>query len=460
MANQYVQYGAAVAGAAVLPAAAKAAGTIFDAGKTAYDVSQNLSFAVDSAIGVAGDAASKALDQISSTFTNPEFLASAGLGLVGLAMGSGSSRPSLNFPNIAATAAVALNVSQLIKQGQAAANQLAQNRLSKEQTFNAAANINIPKSQSVDSYVNMERSKMTTSILAFPRDISSDYNLTLKLFPFKRLNLSNRSLISGNPHTVVKFPLPSNMIDAISLAYSEVSLGMIGGAAFEVLNRNLSGNRSFLEGLDASGKELVDLAKDPNSGFQQAVIRKLTGSLIGEAGKTALNLVTGNVPNPHMAVSFQGVNLKRYNFSWRMSPNNLIESKMIEQIILNLQSSSLPGRRTFLLDYPDVVKLDMAPAGLFDFKPMVIDSVVVNYAPSGVPSFFKAEGNSNKRYPTEVELSISLKEIDIHTSNDPRYQQTKMQQGLADVEANLDRTQALREIEANRPDSDPPYGPF
>lgn len=432
MANQYVQYGAAVAGAAVLPAAVKAAGSVINAGVTAFDVSQNLSFAVDSAIGVAGDAASKALDQITNTFTSPDFLASAGLGLIGLAMGSGSSRPSLNFPNIAATAAVALNVSQLIKQGQAATNQLAQNKLSKEQTFNAAAKINIPKSESVDSYVNMERSKMTTSILAFPRDISAEYNLTLKLFQFKRLNLSNRSLISGNPHTVIKFPLPSTMIDAISLAYSEVALGMLGGPAFEALNRSIAKGGGFLETLDATGKDLIGMARDPNSGFGQAVIRKLTGSVIGDAGTTALNLVTGNVPNPHMAVSFQGVNLKRYNFSWRMSPNNLTESKMIEQIILNLQSSSLPGRKTFLLDFPDVIQLNMSPAGLFDFKPMVLDSVVVNYAPSGVPSFFKTDGNNNKRYPTEVELSISLKEIDIHTNTDPRYSQTKNSQVTTD----------------------------
>lgn len=460
MANQYVQYGAAVAGAAVLPAAAKAAGSIVSAGVTAFDVSQNLSFAVDSAIGVAGDAASKALDQITTTFTSPDFLASAGLGLIGLAMGSGSARPSLNFPNIAATAAVALNVSQLIKQGQAASNQLTQNRLSKEQTFNAAANINIPRAQSVDAYVNMERNKMTTSILSFPRDISSEYNLQLKLYPFKRLNLSNRSLVSGNPHTVIKFPLPSNMIDAISLAYSEVSLGMIGGAAFEVLARNVGKGQSFLETLDATGKGLISMARDPNSGFGQAVMRKLAGGVIGDAGTTALNLVTGNVPNPHMAVSFQGVNLKRYNFSWRMSPNNVVESKMIEQIILNLQSSSLPGRKTFLLDFPDVIQLNMSPSGLFDFKPMVLDSVVVNYAPSGVPSFFKTDGTSNKRYPTEIELSISLKEIDIHTNTDPRYQQTKLGQAFADLEVNTDKTQALREIEFNRPDSDPPYGPF
>jgi hypothetical protein len=133
-----------------------------------------------------------------------------------------------------------------------------------------------------------------------------------------------------------------------------------------------------------------------------------------------------------MAVSFQNVNLKRYNFTWRLSPNNKSESQELEDIVLNLQSGSLPKRGPFLLDFPDVVQLDMLPSGLFHFKPMVIDSVVVNYAPSGVPSFFKNDDGTSKKYPTEIELSISLKELDIHTSDDPRYSFTKVGQEIRD----------------------------
>jgi hypothetical protein len=85
-----------------------------------------------------------------------------------------------------------------------------------------------------------------------------------------------------------------------------------------------------------------------------------------------------------------------------------------------------------MLSFPDVVKIEMEPSNLFIFKPMMIDNVSVNYAPSGSPSFFRGGDESSDRYPTEMELSISLREIDIHTSSDADYMTTRAFQNYSD----------------------------
>jgi hypothetical protein len=173
---------------------------------------------------------------------------------------------------------------------------------------------------------------------------------------------------------------------------------------------------------------LVDLANDPD--FFQALARRLAGGLSPEVG-AAFDLATGTAPNPHMAVSFQGVALKKYQFSWRLSPNNEKESKILEEVIRNLQASGLPEKQgQFLLTFPDVISVEMMPSNLFIFKPMMMDNVSINYAPSGSPSFYKSSTNNSNRYPTELELSISLREIDIHTASDDQYKKVREQQQI------------------------------
>jgi len=273
--------------------------------------------------------------------------------------------------------------------------------------------------------------------MSYPNDLTSNYYIRFGLYRYDRLNKSKKTLTNSNPHTTIRLPIPANLIDAISLAYQDIGLGMFGGAAFDSLMGRLSGPQAAGNGqgeimrhATAAVGSLVDLINDPN--FMAAVARRLAANIDPGLG-AAFDLATGTAPNPHMTVSFQGVALKKYQFNWRFSPNNAKESKDLEKIIRNLQASALPEKNgKFLLTFPDVVEIEMMPSNLFIFKPMMIDNVSVNYAPSGSPSFFKGNGSSSDRYPTEIELSISLREIDIHTASDSDYATIRQQQDISD----------------------------
>lgn len=361
---------------------------------------------------------------MSSTFTNPAFLTSVGLGVAGILLGSGSKRPSLALPNILATAGVALSVGALLKQGQASAAAI-------EAAKAAAAGINskiggtiaMPRVDPAVYRNDRDRETGMTNV-AFPADLGDDYYIRLSIHKYQRLS-SDGTQQPGNPHTVIRLPIPTSVVDAIKLTYQDLNLGMFGGPVLDAINRGYdvfrqgttSGrNMAGLLGdtLGTTSRAMVDIFKDPN--FAYALGRRLMQN--SPTISSALDMMTGNVPNPHTAVTFQGINLRKHTYTWRLSPVTAHESLRLKGMINALQRASLPsvqGTKGLLLNFPDMVTVQMQPT-LLHFQPCMIDSVVVNYMPSGVPAFFANpnKGSSEGDNPVEVELSITLREISIH----------------------------------------------
>jgi len=468
MANKYTQYGAVVAGAVAIPALAKgvgaAASTWNSFGGAQSQIAQSIDAggtAADAIGAMSGAAADAGVSAMSSTFSsainNPAFLTGVGMGLVGLALGSGSKIPSLNLPNLAATAAVGLSVSSLLKQGKAAAAALEQSSNARGGSLTSPSNFKTSEVVDPNIAVMNEREKGKTLQLTFPKTLSPDYWMRFSVRKYNRtVTRSNASSELSDFHTMIKLPLPTNLVDAVKLSYQELSMGMFGGPMADIAGNAYDTGRSaggmsggIRAGVDSLKGGMSDLLHDPN--FAQAVARKL---LTNSTMSAAFDRITGSAPNPHMAVTFNGVNLKKHAYTWRLSPDSYAESKELENIIRNLQAAALPsteGEFALLLTFPDIVIVEMNPANLIPFKPCVIDSVGINYAPNGVPSFFRAYDTSaddGKRYPTEVELTIVLREMDIHTSNMPFYSETR--QGQTDYYAESTPDSAIQTSEATQ----------
>jgi hypothetical protein len=126
----------------------------------------------------------------------------------------------------------------------------------------------------------------------------------------------------------------------------------------------------------------------------------------------------GSVPNPHVQALFSGVNLRTHTFQWTFAPRNPNESAQLQNIIRAIKKNSLPAYSTTgtaALDYPPLVAIKLVPWNdLITFKNCLVSSVNVNYAPSGLPSFFAGTNN----LPTMIQLEITLMETEIHTAKD------------------------------------------
>lgn len=140
--------------------------------------------------------------------------------------------------------------------------------------------------------------------------------------------------------------------------------------------------------------------------------------------------VAGAVANPLQTLSFNGVALKSYSFTWELYPSSPQDSKQIRKIVQTLKRKALPeianglgtegsggaqGLNRAFLKYPSVVRINLLGVDesyFVRFKPAMISNVDVNYGGGSAPAILKGGR------PAAVQLSITFNELNIHTAED------------------------------------------
>lgn len=220
------------------------------------------------------------------------------------------------------------------------------------------------------------------------------------------------------PQVRIALPMPANLLDPTGVKLNPNEMGgMIGGAAENVaaIVQDIKG-----QARPAAGAGSLGAIGNMAAGAVYNTLYDVGSAIPG------LDSVTGTVgqlfaavPNPHVTVFFQGVDLRTHSFTWKFAPKNVSESIMIQTIIKEFKKRMLPNYKwgaANVLGYPNMVQITLEPDmkdTLYTFKKCMISSVNVNYAPNGVPSFF-----ANSRHPTVIEFQINFQELEIFTSQD------------------------------------------
>lgn len=240
--------------------------------------------------------------------------------------------------------------------------------------------------------------------IQFPTDLSDAY-INMRFSKYERRSIRNQPFLSSR--VGIKLPLPSRLVDAQSLDYSPESLGPAYGAAAETVAN--AGNAT----LNTLPEQILQGITTGAAGAGAAAAQ----SVLPPRALGAISSVSGLAINPFQTMLFKSPNFKSHSFSWKLVPKNEDESNIIETIIRLFKYHSLPSVSQaggVFFGFPDILELQLFPKDqyLYKFKPCVVDNVSVNYAPQG-PSLYRGS-----RAPTAVELSISLKEIEIWTKAD------------------------------------------
>lgn len=366
------------------------------------------------ATGKADSILNSSYNSSSTAGTTRQIETTGGSGISPTAQNYKASQPSSTLGNISAVTQVALGVGSLVKAGATAVKDVFGSASGvKTNPATAPSRINIvDKKTNVETVVD-EKASQKTSFITYPVDLSSDYCFRLTFYEFERFYKISETNV--NVKDVVRLPLPSNLVDSVSIQYNNLEMGALRG---ELLPAVSDVADTFMQSgaADAAAeayKGLMKAIQDPK--LAQLLGRRALGGVSREAA-SALDLALGNTPNPHQIITFNGVNLRSYQFTWRFSPNNDRDSKALKDLIFYMKRRTLPRKdNNFFLKYPDVVRLKVFPAvlnDLFNFRTMVVDSFLVNYAPSGNLSFLADD------MPSEVEVSMTLKEVDIQTADD------------------------------------------
>jgi hypothetical protein len=257
--------------------------------------------------------------------------------------------------------------------------------------------------------MSSRRRTNTYTQFSFPNDLGNHAMiLNFSAYDYGGIGAQVNQILSSS----IALPIPNNLADTFSVRVLPTELGSIGNATRDIVSMAGEGNLTAMGVLETA-----------QSAFAGQVGRKAAAFIDNVSGTNtakAIEVATGMVVNPRIALAFEGVDLKSHTFTWTLAPRSSSESDKLRGIIQQIKKSALPsfnnsfGQKVFL-NYPNVVDiffLGTTEGFMYYFKRAMISQFEVNYSGSGAPAF--VEGGK----PAVVGLTISLTEIDIHTSED------------------------------------------
>ena len=166
----------------------------------------------------------------------------------------------------------------------------------------------------------------------------------------------------------------------------------------------------------ASLKNAVsDNATDANivgAAIQAANVVGLDDGSLGQQ----LKIENGLTINPHLALLYNGPGFRSFNFTFQLMARNKGESIAIQQLIQKFKEamhpaemSGNPGVWTFPHNF-DIGLFSPTQDYLFQLTTCVLTNMDVDYAGSGVPSFFTETGA-----PVDIRLNLTFQEQEILT---------------------------------------------
>jgi len=244
----------------------------------------------------------------------------------------------------------------------------------------------------------------------------------------------NRSNTKTLDHTII-LPIPSNIQDGNSVKYTEGSLdGLTAaalGAVIPLFNSN-TGN---------PGQDLTDLLKrGADVGLDPATKDYFLRNLAVSAANIPFggNLTpsqllarqTGNILNPNMELLFDGVTLRSFKFSFKLTPRNKDEADDVKNIIRLLKTSMAPGTSNktgfnneqssiegLYLSTPSVFELRYMRGSndhpfLHKFKQCFLTDMSVNYTGEGTYATYGGPNNQGGGTPVSMIMDLSFKELE------------------------------------------------
>ena len=254
-------------------------------------------------------------------------------------------------------------------------------------------------------------------LFAFPAEEPIHFcRLALKKYSRSKPGSDVKSTIQG----MIRLPMPTQLVDDYNIRVNDVNFDLLGAASGMVgrVSDSLAAGKSGIEIFENELKNGISVLKTINLTAMQAaaIAPGISDTGVGRF----LQSQSGMVRNPHLTTIFEGVNLKSYSFTWRLSPTSKEEARQINDIIEYIKTFMHPSisknSAGFALDYPYIANMDFEVGPVaFSQLPKVRDSFItkidVNSSSSGVAFF--ADGHT-----VSIDLTINLQEINTLTRED------------------------------------------
>ena len=231
-----------------------------------------------------------------------------------------------------------LNIANNINKKENEGGSIAGDGKSKEATFKSE----LPKPLAHHALVRKSYGNLRYPSEAF----DTDY-MTIRQFKYvpmyERMTSSNTREMRADrrhKHSIgsVTLPIPNQLADSNAVNWNQSSLNDIQRGGLMAASR-IMGAEGTLEGLGAQiqsegGRALAAL-RNQSSEARQAVTAYLLGQLPGitMSQDQVMSRTAGQILNPNLELIFDGVTLRQFGYSFRLTPRNNKETNIVRKII-------------------------------------------------------------------------------------------------------------------------------
>jgi hypothetical protein len=283
-------------------------------------------------------------------------------------------------------------------------------------------------------------SEELTADIIFPQDLDTEHYI---MFRAKERN-RNKKNKPGTTKTLqsIVLPVPTNLSSNYGVAYGEQAMGFAGGLAAGTLGlgnaaSGISGSLSdfgkALSGEEKAGSVNATSSKQILAGVgTTAVVGGLAAAVGGPLAGIAAAAIGGaeqvargsasainKALNSQMAVLFDGVGFRSFDFNYRFVARNAKESDTLRKMIYQFKKYMYPDYAYdgLAFEYPEEWEIEFSEKispWIYKAKRCVLESFNVNYAgENGIPKFYEETGA-----PVIVDIQMKYKEIEIITKKD------------------------------------------
>ena len=286
---------------------------------------------------------------------------------------------------------------------------------------------------------------MTTQVLRYPYEAitdSTDYlQITTSAYAPAGTDLIRTNLINQSDEKVgstkseslykqtlnktggvILLPMPSNIQDGNSVSYADDSLDTLTAKLFggseTVMKTDYTG--SATEMITNAGNRIAQAANnivggDSGKELKEIAIKSLAAQATSVFGgnvslNQALARENGTFLNPNMELLFNGVTLRSFRFSFKMTPRDKTESDQIKYIIRSLKRNMAAKSGGTFLNSPNIFELRYRQGNkdhpfLHKFKPCALTDMAVNYTGENV---YATYGDGT---PISMTMDLTFKEL-------------------------------------------------
>ena len=278
------------------------------------------------------------------------------------------------------------------------------------------------------------------SILRYPlnEDVKDYDYLKVCAYQYKPRGFAEGTQLTGDyedkglqkksgSHTVYLPMEPSGLQESNSVGWGGDTLNALEAAAANIAGSTIAGAS---EGMVEAGMQAGMATKEAFDSLIKS--GGITGNDVaayfaGQAvGKNVFTRATGKVMNPNLELLFTGPNLRSFAYSFRFTPREEAEARMVRSIIKMFKRAMAPRRKggKLFLESPHVFKLKYYFKGgqehpfLNKIKTCALQNFTVQYAPDG--SYMTYDDGSMTSYTLNMtfgELN-PIYESDIDESSD------------------------------------------